>query len=51
MSAGEWIIIGGLAFLLVVGTKGKATDKAPDAKKQAPPPPRPNAMRWMSRGS
>lgn len=51
MSAGEWVIMGGLAVLLVVGTKGKpapmaATVKAPPP----PPPPRPNAMRWMMRG-
>lgn len=48
MSVGEMVILGGLAFLLVIGTKGKPPE-APQAK-AAPPPPRPSAMRWMSRG-
>jgi hypothetical protein len=51
MSIGEMVILGGLAALLIIGTKGTNAAPQSDAKKAAaPPPPRPSAMRWMSRG-
>lgn len=49
MSTGELIILGALAFLLVVGTKGKAA--APAAEEAAAPVvAKPSALRWMERG-
>lgn len=49
MSVGEMVILGGLAALLIIGTKGKPAEPPP-ASKPAPPPSRPSSMRWMTRG-
>lgn len=48
MSAGDWIILGGLAALLVIGTRGATMPKPPP--KKAAEPELPPAMAWMWRG-